>query len=119
MIRSRKNLIFLLMVLTICLTSCDYLPIGNTSIEDDFTNESNTFNYAVMNQTIDNITYRVLYPVDKWTDSESDAFCIKFTMNDKYQIIWTSFNTCKLYHIIPEVWEYDVTYENLCKQYAK
>ena len=73
--------------------------------------------YAVIPQTIENVLYRVLYPVDKWADSQSDAVCIKFERNGKYQIIWTSFNVCKLYHAIPQEWEYDTTYDDLCKKF--
>ena len=99
-------------MLVVVLTGC----FGNSSLSEGLTNESNTLRYAVIPQTIDGETYRILYPIDKWADSDSDAFAIKFTYEGQSQILWTSFNVAKAYHSIPQPWEYDMTYSEACKE---
>ena len=86
---------------------------GNTSMREGLTSKSNTLRYAVIEQNVNGSTHRVLYTVDTWSHSESDAFAIKYTRNGKSQILWASLNVMKIYHDIPEKWEYDYTFEEM------
>ena len=108
-------LAILIVLLVVTFTGCT----GNASLSEGLTKESNTLEYAVIPQTIDGETYRVLYPIDKWSDSSSDAFAIRFTYGGQNQIIWTSFNVSKAYHSMPQPWEYDITYADMCKEFAR
>ena len=99
--------LLLTLLCVILLASC----YGNQSCSDGLTNKSNTFRYAVIVQDGE----RVLYSIDKWVDSESDVVGIKYkTSTGEDQILWVSYINANLYGVMPERWEYDFTYTEMC-----
>lgn len=89
----KLTILFAVILSILSLSGC----VGNNEIWDGFTNESNTFGYAMVE-----LPNGQIYEgeIDKWADYESDAVKIRFKDG---QVIVTSYNKAVLFKSIPEV----------------
>lgn len=83
--------VFLMVLMLFTVTGC----VGNFSVMDGMTDESNTFHYILVNEGGEWHLHKIV----KWTDSSSDALgVITSCCNNRF---WASYNTAILYADIP------------------
>ena len=89
-----KKIILIIMGIALMLALC--ACVGNQSVWDGLTDDSNTFHYIL---TCEGGEYH-LHELARWIDSSSDAVgAVTKCCNNR---IWTSYNNAILYKELPE-----------------